>query len=84
MSDATMPAIRVTEEHREKASRLFHEKAEPVALPVSLRDYFAAAALQGLIACPTTDGAHPMGFANDAYRMADAMLAARGGEVGNG
>ena len=57
---------------------------QPVALPVSLRDYFAAAALQGLIACPTTDGAHPMGFANDAYRMADAMLAARGGEVGNG
>jgi hypothetical protein len=51
---------------------------------MSLRDYFAAAALQGLLASPRIvhgpDGG-PCGLCNDytavAYVYADAMLAAR-------
>jgi hypothetical protein len=43
---------------------------------ISLRDYFAAAVLQGMFA----DGGGPFDFlslAHEAYRMADAMLAQR-------
>ena len=45
---------------------------------MTLRDYFAGQALAGLASYPNwyTD---PSGFAEDAYRMADAMLKARGG-----
>jgi len=43
---------------------------------ISLRDYFAAAALQGLLACPNTYGDHA-GLAGMAYQYADAMLAER-------
>lgn len=46
---------------------------------MSMRDYFAAAALQGMLA-----NAHPVQsdehmFARDAYTVADAMLKAREG-----
>lgn len=43
---------------------------------LSLRDYFAAAIMQGLLACPNTDGT-PEFFAQSAYGFADAMLAER-------
>lgn len=43
---------------------------------MTLRDYFAAKALQGLIACPQIDGPCELIVA-DAYRYADAMLAER-------
>jgi hypothetical protein len=43
---------------------------------LSMRDYFAAKALQGLLANPGIEGKFP-GYANDAYAVADAMLKAR-------
>ena len=47
---------------------------------MSLRDYFAAKAMQGLLAqsCGTAFGIDPIHGAQYAYQMADAMLAARG------
>lgn len=59
------------------------EKDEPVVLPVSLRDYFAAAAMQAIIA-----GKIPLTLDHSwtecdlwapalAYRVADAMLKER-------
>lgn len=42
-----------------------------------LRDYFAAASLQGILACPTTGGKSFKQYASDSYEMADAMLKAR-------
>jgi hypothetical protein len=43
---------------------------------LNLRDYFAAAALQGMLASPDGDG-HIERYAVGAYQIADAMLAAR-------
>lgn len=55
------------------------EVHNPTSAGMTLRDYFAAAALQGLLA----DG-HGNAWCNDtcsvkAYKLADAMLKARGG-----
>lgn len=47
-----------------------------VAEGMTLRDYFAAKAMQGLLASDAT--ADMEEFSSRAYRMADAMLAARG------
>lgn len=47
---------------------------------MTLRDYFAAKALQGILADSKVE-ATPTEFAAASYRMADAMLKAR--EVGN-
>ena len=54
-----------------------NEKDEPIALPVSLRDYFAAKWLQGWMANPNTGDADRESAAIWAYEMADAMLKAR-------
>lgn len=43
---------------------------------MTLRDYFAAAALQGLLAYPNGTGTHEV-FAKCAYAYADAMLVKR-------
>lgn len=44
----------------------------------SLRDYFAARAMQGMLACPVQpESAGADVFARDAYMLADAMLKAR-------
>jgi len=43
---------------------------------MSLRDYFAAKALAGLLACGPHD-CEPEGIAHDAYLFADAMIAQR-------
>jgi hypothetical protein len=52
-------------------------KEKQVQLPVSLRDYFAAKAMQNMYA----NGSFPTGImldtAKEAYEMADAMLKAR-------
>ena len=58
------------------------DMADEALLPVRLRDYFAAAALQGIVAHPgmEPDDADPAGCAALAYRFADAMLAARGAQ----
>ena len=49
------------------------------ACGATLRDYFAAKAMQGLLAqsCGTALGSDPIHGAQYAYQMADAMLAAR-------
>lgn len=44
---------------------------------MSLRDYFAGQALAGLLTQPAEDEYGPKCFAEAAYEMADAMLAAR-------
>lgn len=44
---------------------------------VSLRDYFAAKALQGLCADPNTADAKRADLVAECYELADAMLAAR-------
>ena len=46
---------------------------------ISMRDYFAAAALQGNIAHPDVTGNRD-DIARDAYKYADAMLKAREGK----
>jgi hypothetical protein len=43
---------------------------------ITLRDYFAAKALQGLLACPVGEGEHEE-YAKWSYEFADAMLAER-------
>ncbi len=45
---------------------------------MSLRDYFAAKAMQGMFAADTNESVMPIEIkAAEAYAMADAMLAAR-------
>jgi hypothetical protein len=45
---------------------------------MSLRDYFAARAMQGIICTqPYPDGIVTVGIAGDAYAIADAMIKAR-------
>ena len=44
---------------------------------MSLRDYFAAKAMQGMLSNPDSDGTEDQ-FAGWAYQSADAMLKARG------
>lgn len=47
---------------------------------MTLRDYFAAQAMVGMLASqkgPAFDTAHPIAIAAAAYRYADALLAAR-------
>jgi len=46
---------------------------------ISLRDYFAALALQGILANPTAEELSFEACAMDAYQHADAMLQARKG-----
>jgi len=48
--------------------------AEPCA---TLRDQFAMAALQSLMATNWKDCPYPTGYAEEAYKMADVMLQAR-------
>jgi len=44
---------------------------------MTLRDYFAAQALSGMLADPATDVLPWAALAGDAYKVADAMLAER-------
>lgn len=44
---------------------------------MTLRDYFAAQALNGMLAARAAEGFTIEAFARDAYATADAMLAAR-------
>ena len=44
---------------------------------MTLRDYFAAKAMQGLLACPVQPQSGADMYARDAYALADAMLKAR-------
>jgi hypothetical protein len=53
------------------------EEGDPYS-GMTLRDYFAAKAMQGLLACPMQPQSGPDMYARDAYALADAMLKARG------
>jgi len=44
---------------------------------ITLRDYYAAAALTGILSNPNTPANTPFYVAEDAYRLADAMLEMR-------
>lgn len=41
---------------------------------ISLRDYFAAACVQGILSNPETPGNSPYTTAREAYRVADALI----------
>lgn len=64
--------------------RPFHETVDGnfsiAQTGMTLRDYFAAKALQGLLAADAECGFKPDTASEYAYRFADAMLAARGGD----
>lgn len=69
--------------------RPFHETVDGnfsiAQTGMSLRDYFAAKALQGMASIALDDGDMIMGWrdmSEAAYKAADAMLAARGGDRG--
>ncbi len=47
---------------------------------VTVRDYFAGMAMQGMLACPIQPQSGPEMYARDAYAIADAMLRAREAE----
>ena len=47
------------------------------AFGMTLRDYFAAKALQGMCADPSTAGTKAADMCEECYQLADAMLAAR-------
>jgi hypothetical protein len=47
---------------------------------VSLRDWFAGMAMQGLLACPVQPQSGPDMYVRDAYTLADAMLKERSKE----
>jgi hypothetical protein len=54
---------------------------EPQTTGMTLRDYFAAKAMQGELSCQSVDGSarHDINkLAVHAYRIADSMLKARG------
>lgn len=50
---------------------------DPACRGMSLRDYFAATALQGYLAAGNTGGWSPDSAAEKSYEWADAMLKAR-------
>jgi hypothetical protein len=52
-------------------------ESDSVAHGMTLRDYFAAAALTGLLSDLHRIISHPETFADDAYQIADAMMKAR-------
>ena len=47
---------------------------------MTLRDWFAGMAMQGLLACPVQPQSGPDMYARDAYTLADAMLKERSKE----
>ena len=55
-----------------------NKQEDKAAYGMELRDYFAAAAMQGLLA-GATDGRHPnvWELARDAYKVAEAMMLVR-------
>lgn len=69
------PAFPVAPEHN-GYPRDAHGPGYGTGTGMSLRDYFAAQAIAGMLANPELDGDFPV-FARDAYRYADALLATR-------
>jgi len=66
----------MTTNTKERTEQGASKKGTPFLVEVDLRDYFAAKALQGMLADHTRDG-YKSDFAELAYGYADAMLKAR-------
>jgi hypothetical protein len=64
----------IEQAHRQAAER--EEKRNPLASKMSLRDHFAAKAMQGVLAGKPHTG-NMMTIAKECYMMAEAMLRAR-------
>jgi hypothetical protein len=64
-----------TFEQADREAKKREAKRNPFASEMSMRDYFAAKAMQGLLAGTKTGSATVL--ATDSYKMADAMLKAR-------
>lgn len=62
--------------HDPGANFVVTDVVDPKHEGMTLRDYFAAKALQGLLSDPNVLAPHSV-FASKAYEMADAMLVAR-------
>lgn len=62
----------------DERDRLYMEATEQAASGMSLRDYLAAQAMQGICSHPDTWGSPIPQIASLSYEMADAMLRARG------
>jgi hypothetical protein len=65
----------IEQAHRQAAER--EEKRNPLASKMSLRDHFAAKAMQGFCGNAANRDALPGEIAGGAYLVADAMLKAR-------
>lgn len=61
---------------RLKDSYAFPCQADAGQWGMTIRDYFAAAALQGMLACPE-ESCEAVMISEEAYKYADAMLKAR-------
>lgn len=66
----------MSKDHSEPAFPSMSHEYGPV-LGLSIRDYFAAKAMAGFIASSEKRVAHPTMLAEEAYVIADSMLAAR-------
>ena len=55
-------------------------RSRQVYTGMSIRDWFAGMAMQGLLACPVQPQSGPDMYARDAYTLADAMLKERSKE----
>ena len=55
------------------------DRVQPLHQGLTMRDYFAAAAMQGMVAQPESGGWTAEGIAKAAYQQASAMLSARKG-----
>ena len=53
------------------------DKNDLPSIGMSLRDYFAAKAMQGLLTNHNLKGAKSLHISKDAYQIADAMIEAR-------
>jgi len=62
---------------KEDTDKTWMEVHGGFAKDMTLRDYYAGRAMQGLIARTDWDTDNPDFYSNWAYEMADAMLAAR-------
>jgi hypothetical protein len=49
-----------------------------INMGITMRDYFAAKAMQGIVTRGVIDSAPIETYADNAYKMADAMMKARG------
>ncbi|KRP79608.1 hypothetical protein TX25_30075 [Pseudomonas lactis] len=77
MEDGRQPAFPVADYDHQTFNPATVDEAKRQLSGMSLRDYFAAKAMQGWTANPLPNDSSIQEVAEWAYRQADAMLAAR-------